>query len=290
MLLEKLPPGFALCQDPVFKAVFTKDTPESRGALSGLISAFIGRNITSVSVVGNEPALDDLRQRHIRYDLNVRFDDGERANIEVMLYPNAYEPERMEYYLDRLHAGQEIKGKNATFAGLKRTWQISIAGRNNFFNDKEYFHKFFFYDPERRIALGGLTSIVTLELNKLDAVLNKPASAMSGLERWSVYFKYFTDPEKQGLLQEILRLEEGIAMATAVVEGWTQSEIAFLRELSRHKQEADYWQSIYDAENKGRVEGEAKGEARGRETGQKELIALLENGKSIEEVKRLLGL
>jgi hypothetical protein len=32
MQLDQLPPDFALCQDHVFKAVFTKDSPESRGA------------------------------------------------------------------------------------------------------------------------------------------------------------------------------------------------------------------------------------------------------------------
>jgi len=32
-----------ICYDNVFKAVFTKETPESRGALSRLVSAFIDR-------------------------------------------------------------------------------------------------------------------------------------------------------------------------------------------------------------------------------------------------------
>jgi hypothetical protein len=39
MNLNNLPPNFALCEDHVFKAVFTKDTPESRGALNGAPAA-----------------------------------------------------------------------------------------------------------------------------------------------------------------------------------------------------------------------------------------------------------
>jgi hypothetical protein len=74
------------------------------------------------------------------------------------------------------------------------------------------FH-FHYYDPEQRVSLGGLTSIVTLELNKLGGIVEKPISAMSSLERWPVFIKYYTDEGRQGLLEGILREEEAIAMA-----------------------------------------------------------------------------
>jgi hypothetical protein len=54
--LNQLPPGFTLCQDHVFTAVFTKNTPQSRGALTSLLSAFLDRKLTLVSVTANEPA------------------------------------------------------------------------------------------------------------------------------------------------------------------------------------------------------------------------------------------
>jgi hypothetical protein len=40
-----------ICQDNVFKAVFTKDTAESRLALSKLISCLIGRELTVTLIV-----------------------------------------------------------------------------------------------------------------------------------------------------------------------------------------------------------------------------------------------
>jgi hypothetical protein len=163
MNIDELPPDF-LCQDPVFKAVFTGRSPESQGALKGLLSAFIGRKIKSASVTINEPPASDLRQRSIRYDINVRFDDGELANVEMMFHPAWTEPLHMEYFLARLHAGQGIKGNGRTYKHLNRAWQLSIAGGGKLFKDKEYFHRFFYYDPERQISLGGLTSVLTLEL------------------------------------------------------------------------------------------------------------------------------
>ncbi|MDR2731314.1 MAG: hypothetical protein LBB81_10520 [Treponema sp.] len=54
--------------DPVFKAVFTRDTTKSRGALSRLVSAHIGKNVSVETIIANEPPVDDLRQRYLRFD------------------------------------------------------------------------------------------------------------------------------------------------------------------------------------------------------------------------------
>ena len=56
--------------DQVFKAVFTRDTYESRTALSRLISALIGRTVEVENIVANEPATGFLGQKKIRYDIS----------------------------------------------------------------------------------------------------------------------------------------------------------------------------------------------------------------------------
>ena len=55
--------------DPVFKAVFTKDSPESLGALTNLVSALIGFEITIVKIAANEPPIENLRDRQVRFDM-----------------------------------------------------------------------------------------------------------------------------------------------------------------------------------------------------------------------------
>jgi predicted transposase/invertase (TIGR01784 family) len=267
-----------ICQDGVFKAIFTKDTPESKAALTSLLSAFIGKELTIVSVTANEVPIDDTRQRQIRLDISVIIDGGELANIEITIDPKPMEQLRLEYYAARLYAGQDIRGEDRSFEDLEPTYQLSIIAGHRLFKDKAWLHRFVYYDPEQNIALGGRTAILTIELSKLKEIVKKPPEEMTRLERWAVYFGYYTEPEKQDLLRKIEALEEGIKMAKAVVKGFTQEQLEYLREMSRHKHEMD-WQ-IYQSEMK----------KQGIAIGHQELIDLLENGKTLEEAKRILGI
>ena len=51
-------------------------------------------------------------------------------------------------------------------------------------------HTFVYYDPDHSISLGGRSHIITIELSKLDEVVEKPLSDMSLQEQWAVYFQY----------------------------------------------------------------------------------------------------
>ena len=56
--------------DVVFKAVFARDTPVSQRALSKLVSALIGREVSVRTLKANEPPADNIRDRQIRFDIN----------------------------------------------------------------------------------------------------------------------------------------------------------------------------------------------------------------------------
>ena len=73
---------FDIRRDAVFKAVFTKETQESRGALSKLVSALIRRELYIVSVLANEPPVTNINDRQIRYDINCRANNGELIIVE----------------------------------------------------------------------------------------------------------------------------------------------------------------------------------------------------------------
>ncbi|MDR2922551.1 MAG: Rpn family recombination-promoting nuclease/putative transposase, partial [Treponema sp.] len=113
-------------QDNVFKAVFTRDTPASKTALSRLVSALIGRTVSIIAVVANEPPADSLRDRQIRFDINCRAEDGELVNVEMSLNTDPFEPVRLEFYAGKLFTGQDIRGSGKDYDDLQRAYQIAI--------------------------------------------------------------------------------------------------------------------------------------------------------------------
>jgi predicted transposase/invertase (TIGR01784 family) len=203
--------------DHVFKAVFTRDTPASQGALSHLLSAITGRNLSVTAIAANEPPVHSLRERGIRFDINCKADTGELVNIEMSLNPTPFEPIRLEYYSGKLFAGQEIKGVWKKYADLRESYQIAILAKRRFFDDDKFYHKFEYYDDQRRVSFGGRSRIITLELSKVEQAAEKPVTAMSVREQWAIFFEYLTSKEKRGKINEILGREEGIAMAGEVL-------------------------------------------------------------------------
>jgi hypothetical protein len=147
-----------ICYDHVFKAVFTKDTPESLGALSRLVSALIGQEVTVIGIAANEPPIDNVRDRQIRFDINCRGKDGKLINVEMSLNPDPFEPIRLEFHVGKLFTGQDLRGKDEygvekTFDFLKPAYQIAVLAKKRFFEDAVFFHTFEYYDPEHHISL-----------------------------------------------------------------------------------------------------------------------------------------
>ena len=96
--------------DPNFKAIFTQDTEDSRKALRSFLSAAIGREVKSATVVNSEiPKVYDA-QRGINYDINCIFADGEKAQVEMQSWDEGYAyGKRAEYYAARATTGTRFR-------------------------------------------------------------------------------------------------------------------------------------------------------------------------------------
>ena len=261
-------------RDNVFKAVFTRDTQLSNAALSKLVSALIGRELWVTSINVNEPPIDNLRDRQIRFDISCRTENGELVNVEMCLNPDPFEPVRLEFYAGKLFTGQDIRGTGKTYEDLEEAYQIAILARGLFFPDDEFLHTFEYYDPIHNTSLNGKSRIITLELSKLGKVVEKPAGEMSTPESWAVYFGYLTDKGKRQKINEILEREEGIAMTSRVLLNISKDEIERARLMSEYKYELDTQSKLVHAERKGIKKGK------------KEVIEMLKSGKSPEEIIR----
>jgi predicted transposase/invertase (TIGR01784 family) len=256
-------------KDPVFKAVFTKETPAARGALSKLVSTFISRDVIVETIWANEPPVENLKDRKMRFDINCRSENGERINVEMTFDPKPYEPVRLEFYAAKLYAGQDISGK--PYRHLKRAYQITVLAQYRFFDDSEFLHAFEYYDPVHGVSLNGKTRIITIELSKLGEIVKKPIAEMSASERWAVFLGYLTDRNKRVKINEILEQEEGIAMASQVLMAISRDEAERWRVMSEEKYEMDRQSELIYA-----IETVARN--------------ALAEGASVEYVKKITGL
>ena len=95
-----------MCHDEVFKAVFTRDIPQSRKALSGLVSACIKRKVSVLALNANEPAPTHAGDKKIRYDIacrrNGEADDSRRQKLQdaVRLLADGTQENRAETLLN----------------------------------------------------------------------------------------------------------------------------------------------------------------------------------------------
>jgi len=241
--------------DNVFKAVFTRNTPDSIGALSNLISAFIGHEVMVQNINANEPPIDNLLDRQIRFDISCKTENGELVNVEMSFNPDMFEPVRLEFYSGKLFTGQDIYGSTKNYNDLKEVFQIAILDKIRFFPDEQFFHTFEYYDSSNNISLGGKSKIITIELAKLEKIAESSITAMSIQERWAFYFQYLTDKSKRIKINKILEEEEGIAMASQVLINISKDEAERARLLSEYKYKLDMQSKLVTAERDGLQQG-----------------------------------
>jgi predicted transposase/invertase (TIGR01784 family) len=194
----------------------------------------------------------------MRFDIACKTGREEPVNVEMSLNPTPIEPVRMEFHIGKLFTGQDIKG--ATYDRLKPAYQIAVLVKNRFFEDEEFLHTFEYYDKGHGVSLNGLSRIITLELSKLEKIIEKPAEEMTAQEHWAIFFRYLTDKARRGKINKILEIEEGIAMASEVLMTISRDEVERARLMSEFKYQVDMRTHIFYREQ----EIARKMKARGR--------------------------
>ncbi|MDR0302924.1 MAG: Rpn family recombination-promoting nuclease/putative transposase [Treponema sp.] len=250
--------------DNVFKAVFTRDNAESKGALSSLISALIEKPVSVETILANEPPVDNTGQRNIRFDISCKTQSGELVNIEMSFYPKAGELERFEYYEAKLFSGQDIKGADKSYSDLKKAYQIAILAKEIIFPDDALTRYFEYYDPVNKVSLNGKTRIIIMELAKAAKIIEKSAAEMSTAEAWAAFFEYLTDRKKSEKITEIVNHEGGIAMAANALYDFSENEKEYFRQMSELKYELDHQSDMVNAERQGIQQGLQRGIQQGR--------------------------
>ena len=129
--------------------------------------------------------------------------------------------------------------------------------------------------------------IIILELAKLESIVEKPACEMNNPERWGVYLEYLTDRSKRSIINEIVSLEEGIAMASSVLMTISRDEEERARIMRAEKTELDYISFMAHAKEVGLEQGIAQGR---KNALSETAIKMREIGLTAEQILAVTGL
>jgi len=273
-------------RDVVFKTIFSKNNEEASIARNSLISAFLGRKVSESVVINNEIPIDDIRDKSSRLDLQCVLDDKTKVNIEIQMYNAADSIEnRLTYYTSQLYAGQAIKGN--PYTELKEVYVILISNETLFPKRKRHFSKicYRFEDGEDFCTK---ENIMILELSKLD---NPSTIEMDSIEKWGTFFTSASDETKKDLLEQLTKTDEGINMASTLLERISQDEKERAIIFEREKILTDYYAGLAYAELKGEKQGKIEGILEGKIEGKLEVASAMKvQGFAIEQICRLTGL
>ena len=117
--------------------------------------------------------------------------------------------------------------------------------------DDDFYREYKWRDTKGRPLTDDQT-IIFVELTKVDALLEKPVNKLTTIEQWALFFRYSTDTSKRELLSKIIEKEEGIKMATQILQTISMDE----RERIAYEE-----QLIYELDQRSEVASARKQEA-----------------------------
>ena len=266
--------------DPIFKAIFTQGTKESDFALRELISALLGQKVVELTLQPNEPPIETLTNMQMSFDVSVKFDTGELADIEMQGRNQNYDYEaRSEIQAARLLNIAAVRGSNWH---SQKVYQISIL---NFEFDKDDNAPLSWYTMRKDGGgrLGDRLNVIFLDLAKIRKKLGTPVENLTKTDKWGMYFACADVEKHRNYIEQIVKSEEGLMAADFVVKRMSADEANWFRQNSYLMGQWDYNHGLERAE----MRGLARGERNAKLEAAKNLLAF---GDSAEKVSAVTGL
>ena len=259
--------------DSSFKAMFAADTEDSNKALKDFISTILNRNIVDLELMPNEPASEVKDQNQMSFDVSVKFDDGERIDLEIQCRNREYDyAARAEIQAARLLSSSNRKGDNWK---TPPAYQISVL---NFHFSDDDFPPLEWYNMRRTDGkkLAGKLNVIFFDLIKIHKLIGTPPEKLTKLEKWGLFLSYASDERKKDYIESLIKSEEGLMHAKSSLLTVSQDEINWAIENSIHTAICDYNTqrlNFLEKERKAVERGMAKGMAEGRAKGLAEGMA-----------------
>ena len=272
-----------LC-DFSFKAMFTADTKESNAALKDFISTILNREVQEVQLMPNEPPVQVAKENQMSFDVSAKFNDGERADIEVQSRNEDYDyGSRAEIQIARLLSTSNMKGDEWT---TPPAYQISVL---NFEFDKDDSSPLSWYNMRKANGkqLSDRLNVIFFDLIKIHKLLGRPVDSLSKLEKWGLFLSYAGDERRVDYIESITQSEEGLMNAKSSLCTISEDEINWARQNSIFKAQRDYNTGMHNAERRGYNKGVSAGERRNAIKNAKNALSL---GLSPEQTAQITSL
>ena len=262
--------------DPIFKAIFTQGTEKSNFALKDLISSLLGREIAEMELLPNEEPVEILDEKQMSFDVNVTFDDGEKAELEMQGRNQDYDyASRAEIHAAKLLSSGNKRGSSYD---SPKVYQISVL---NFEMDKDDNSPVSWYTMRKETGarLAGKLNVIFLDLVKVRRLIDKPVEQLTKAEKWGMFFAYADSEKHQPYVRKVIESEEALMAADFIVKTMSKEDAEWFRQNS-------YENAIWDY-NHGMYRAEKRGERRKALETAKNALAM---GLIIEQISKLTGL
>ena len=264
ILHDGLPRILPPYENGVFKAVLT--LPEARVALKNVVEAVLAVPVKSVTLRQNAAPSRDISAKQEQYDINCVVDsgNGEQCNIEMQASPmegDKLATEHMNvrwrivFNLCDLHSNQE--GRGLRYAQFSRSYQIMLCNYKIFKEKQRLVERYTFRNPEG-VELCDAVTAMLIDLSQAREIANKPVCEMSHIEKWVVFFALGHYQKYRGIIAEIAKQQEGIAVANEVLLNISQNPDERARFRSRRiwLQDREHEHAVWKDE--GRQEAKAE--------------------------------
>ena len=263
--------------DSTFKALFTQDTPESKGALHSFLEAATGLKITTVVLKPNDAPLLFDGQRRVSYDIQCTLDNNQIVNIEMQAFNQAYDyGMRAEHQVARLEVSGLAKGDS--WQKAPKVYQISVLNFEYKNSDDEQRKSadntginHYCMRTEGGKVLSKLLNVIFIEL---PLVIKKEATidTNTALENWAIFLKEADNPKKQDLIKQLISKEAGLMQAQQSLSSISANRDLWLDEYRYEVFERDRKSSIEASEKHGFDIGLKKGFEAGLQQGMQQGI------------------
>ena len=279
---------FSLTEDFTFKAVFGRDTEESKQALVDLLNVMLHDipeyPIKSVEI--KNPYIPGMTYqiKDSILDILAETESGVLVNVEMQVRHFGAYPDRNVFYGGKVVVANALNS-GETYDRMKKTISMTITDSKPYEEDG-ITPLFYIMSSRTHTRMSDKLEFRYLQLGMLDP--GKPVEELTPEETFAAYFRYAGNKAKADYIEKLLEHgKEYLGMAEKVFDEVTRNDSLFSEKEQHYRWLSDMRTMMSEAERNGRAEGEKAGEIAKQRT---IAVKMLSMGMEIAVIAEATGL